>query len=309
MPTCTSSHRPRRRHRWRGDQGLRGDRRPTRPSRSRRSSRASPTTQVPEIAEFSSRGPSVTTGGDVAQARHRCSRRRHPRRHVAGRLTPAGNWDLLSGTSMASPHVAGISMLIQQQHPRLDASDDQVGTADHVRPTHVTTTSPFEQGSGLRAAGAGWLTPAWSTTPGGTTGCPSSTGRAWSSTGSTRSTPPTSTRPRSAIGQLAGAQTVTRTVTNVGARRHVRRLGPRPARSRRRGPALGRCRWPRGESASFDRDVHATDSATLDEWSTGSSPGPRVTPDVRSAVAVKPVGVSAPGEVSGTGPTAASTCP
>ncbi len=102
------------------------------------------------------------------------------------------------------------------------------------------------------------------------------------------------------IGQLAGGQTVTRTVTNVGTggtyRASVQGL---PGVDVDVSPAS--LSLAPGESASFSVTFTSNDSAALGAWSTGSITWTKGSTAVQSAVAVKPVGVSAPGEVSGSG--------
>ena len=70
--------------------------------------KVSPTTQVPEVAEFSSRGPSTTTGGDILKPDLAA-----PGVDVLAAVAPpfhhGRRYDLISGTSMASPHNAGLA--------------------------------------------------------------------------------------------------------------------------------------------------------------------------------------------------------
>ena len=72
--------------------------------------------QVPEITDFSSRGPSTTTGGDILKPDIAA-----PGNDVVAAVAPPFNhgrsWDFMSGTSMASPHIAGIGALIMAEHP------------------------------------------------------------------------------------------------------------------------------------------------------------------------------------------------
>ncbi len=80
---------------------------------------------APSIAGFSSRGPSLATGDqlkpDIAA----------PGVDVLAAVSPAGHggrmWDLESGTSMSSPHIAGLSLLIKQKHP--DWTPDMIKSA------------------------------------------------------------------------------------------------------------------------------------------------------------------------------------
>ena len=72
--------------------------------------------QVPEITDFSSRGPSTTTGGDILKPDIAA-----PGNDVIAAVAPPSNhgrtWDFMSGTSMSSPHIAGIGLLLMAKHP------------------------------------------------------------------------------------------------------------------------------------------------------------------------------------------------
>ena len=93
--------------------------------------------QVPEVAAFSSRGPSTTTDGDILKPDIAA-----PGVDVLAAVAPpfhfGRSWDLISGTSMASPHIAGIGALMKAAHPTVAALGDQVGAHDddprHGRP-------------------------------------------------------------------------------------------------------------------------------------------------------------------------------
>ena len=74
------------------------------------------TTPVPQIAGFSSRGPSLANDGDILKPDIAA-----PGQSVLAAVAPPTNsgrrFDLYSGTSMASPHVAGLGAFIAGQRP------------------------------------------------------------------------------------------------------------------------------------------------------------------------------------------------
>ena len=82
------------------------------------------------MACFSSRGPSLSSGGDLLKPDIMA-----PGVDVVAAVSPAnhaGNlYDTESGTSMATPHIAGIAALHHQQAPGLVADVGQVGHDDH----------------------------------------------------------------------------------------------------------------------------------------------------------------------------------
>lgn len=99
------------------------------------------------LAEFSSRGPregggvikpDITAPGvDIVAARH-----------ADGRIGPpvVDGYTSLSGTSMATPHVAGAAALLVQQHP--ESTREQLKARLIASATPTAGLTPFQQGSG-----------------------------------------------------------------------------------------------------------------------------------------------------------------
>ena len=253
------------------------------------------TTKAPEVAEFSSRGPSITNGGDILKPDLAA-----PGVDVIATVAPPFNygrsWDAYSGTSMSAPHVAGIAALLKDAHPDWSPAAIKSALMTTAR-DHVTTRDPFAQG-------AGFIRPQLAEHPGlvldanaddwfryldGLCDC---VGTGAPITGSNLNEASIS------IGQLVASQQVTRTFTNVsGATRTYK-----PTVSGLAGvkvkikPATFTIKpgHTKTVTVTFTRT-----SAALGEWAKGSitwkaAVGARV----RIPVTVKPEPLSAPVEVS-----------
>lgn len=170
----------------------------------------------PLVAGFSSRGPSRAGGGDILKPDFMA-----PGEDILAAVAPEGNngrdFDLFSGTSMSSPHVAGFGALLTQAHP--DWSPAAMRSA-------LSTTADPSAGA-VFDVGAGQVNPTKSLDPGlvfdagfndyrnflkGQGLCNFCFGPE-PATGIDASD---LNQPSIAIGDLAGSQEVSRTATSVG---------------------------------------------------------------------------------------------
>ncbi len=265
-------------------------------------------TPVPQVAGFSSRGPALSSDSDVLKPDITA-----PGVSVIAAVAPGPNsgrnWDFLSGTSMSSPHIAGLAALYLGVHPTwspMAVKSAMMTTAYDTRNADGTAnTDPFAQG-------AGFVDPTRFFTPGlvlesglrdwigfyagqgltlvdadgdGVSDIPAIDGTDLNT-------------PSIAVGQLAGSRTVRRTFTAV--KRGTYRVSadvPGFTVTGTRRVTFSRV----GETRPVDLTFTRT-SAPLTQWAKGSVTlqGPST---VRLPVAVRPVAVAAPGEVSGTGTT------
>jgi hypothetical protein len=109
------------------------------------------TTPLPQIAGFSSRGPAVANDSDLIKPDITA-----PGVSVLAAVAPPSNsgrnYDLYSGTSMASPHVAGLAAFMLGVHPDwapMTVKSAMMTTAyDLKTSTGAANQNPFDQGAG-----------------------------------------------------------------------------------------------------------------------------------------------------------------
>ena len=259
--------------------------------------------EAPFTASFSSRGPLLAGGGDLLKPDLIA-----PGQDVLAGVAPPGNFgrlfDLYSGTSMSSPHVAGLGALLTDLHPDwspmamksalmttgYDVKDANISTADRIfrqGAGHVRPNSAADPGLVFDSSFGDWLGFLCSAQPGG--GC-----------GGVPAQDPSDFNSASiAIGALAGSQTVTRTVTNVddAAATYTSAVDA---------PGLTVTVTPSsftlqpGESASVAIKIEAG-TAALNTYAGGQLTWTGGGHTVRIPLVVKPVPIAVPAEVSGTG--------
>lgn len=269
--------------------------------------------EAPFVAAFSSRGPALASSDllkpDVMA----------PGVDVLASVSPAGhngrNFDFISGTSMASPHIAGLGALIRQLHP--DWSPMAIKSA--LMTTAAVTNNKgaaIQQDTGGAATpfdyGSGQVTPNSAADPGlvydsgfvdwvrflcgaGQLAIGSST---CAQTGSID--PSDLNTPNIAIGQLTGTQTVTRTVTNVSKSAGVYTPTVQAPSGVSVSVSPRQLVVPPRKSAKYTVTFTRT-SADFNQYAFGSLTWSDGRHKVASQLAVRPVGLAAPAAVSGSG--------
>ena len=261
------------------------------------------TAPAPFTASFSSRGPLRAGGGDLLKPDLIA-----PGQDILAGVAPPGNsgrlFDLYSGTSMSSPHVAGLAALFKQKYPDwspmaiksalmttgydvLDGSG--ISTATRIfrqGAGHVNPAAALNPGLVYDAGFSDWLAFLCGAQPGG--GC----------TGVTPIDPSNLNVASIAIGDMAGTQTVTRKVTNVS----DAALTVNGSISGLAGMAAvvnpATLTLARGETKTFT--VSFTNVTAIP----GNYVGGQLTwagsgVNVRSPIVVRPVALAAPAQVSG----------
>lgn len=267
---------------------------------------------APLTASFSSRGPLLAGGGSVLKPDLIA-----PGQDIlAGVAPPANNgrlYDLYSGTSMSSPHVAGLAALMKEVHPRWSPMA--------IKSALMTTGSDVLDGPNTSPAvifnqGAGHVQPNNAADPGlvfdsafddwlgflcGTAINPVNC----TADGIPVLDPSDLNTPSIAVGSLVGSRTITRRVTNVsdGAATYRPSIAGMAGFDVTFSPSS--ITLARGQTKSFSVTFTRT-TAALNAYtggqltlSGGTSKKARDQHNVRIPVVIKPVALAAPAEVSG----------
>ncbi len=259
------------------------------------------TADAPFTASFSSRGPSLAGAGDLLKPDLLA-----PGQDILAAVAPPGNsgrsFDLYSGTSMSSPHVAGLAALVKGVNPAWspmaiksalmttgsDVLDTPVTDAERIfrqGAGHVQPASAFDPGLVFDSGWNEWMEFLCATELDCT------------DTSTPVIDPSDLNTPSISIGALTGSQTVTRTVTNVGAPGdYVPTVSGLDGFDVTVSPAT--MTLATGASAEVSITFTRTDAAfgtysggTI-SWTTAGGP------TVRIPAVVRPVSLAAPSEVS-----------
>ncbi|MEU4192292.1 S8 family peptidase [Kribbella sp. NPDC026611] len=264
--------------------------------------------EAPAVAGFSSRGPALAGAGDLLKPDIMA-----PGVDVLAAVSPASgglNFNFESGTSMAAPHITGIAALLRQLHP--------TWTPMMIKSALMTSASTLDNkgnpipNAGPLDYGSGQVTPNSAADPGLVYNSgPIDWTRFLCGTGELPSTnllcklfgtrdPSDLNTPNIAIGDLAGSQTVTRTVTNVGTKRATYKAAVTAPPGVTVAVSPSTLTVAPGRSASYKVTFSRT-TAAYDVYTTGSLQWSDGTHSVRSQLVVRPVGAKAVSEVTLTG--------
>jgi subtilisin family serine protease len=255
---------------------------------------------TPQVAGFSSRGPVLADGSDILKPDVTA-----PGVSIIAATNNAEGGEptfgLLSGTSMAAPHVAGLALLYLGEHPTAPVSEVKsalMTTAyDTVDGDGGTVTDPFVQGAGhvdpTKYLDAGLLylngLDDWLAYIAGV-GIDS---------GAEPIDPSELNLASIAIGSLTGSETVTREVTSTGPGTYTATVQGLAGVETTVTPSTLEF-TEAGQTKSFEVAFTRT-TAAIDEYATGSITWTSADHVVRSPVAVNPVSIAAPAEVRGEG--------
>ncbi|WP_345803347.1 S8 family serine peptidase [Microbacterium sp. AZCO] len=261
---------------------------------------------VPQVAGFSSRGPVVADDADVLKPDVAA-----PGTGVLAAIQNGSSgqaqYAFLSGTSMASPHVAGLGALYLSLRPKALPSDIRSALMTTAKNTlnadGSVNADPFAQGAGqvqarvflypgllYRSTRADWMS--------------FLAGSGYSIEPAPAIDPSDLNQASISIGSLAGTQTVTRSVTALTAGTYTASVSGLPGVTATVSPAT--LTLAVGETKSFTVTL-TRGSAAANTWSTGALTWKGAGKTVRSPIAVRPTVIDAPDEVTGAGQTGSTT--
>jgi subtilisin family serine protease len=261
---------------------------------------ALPEPATPQIAGFSSRGPVTADGGNLLK----------PDISAPGVAILAdganaqgepGTYEFLSGTSMSSPHIAGLAALYLSKSVHPDWTPDEVKSAmmttayDLVGEDGAPSQDVFAQGAG-HVDPTAFLEPGLLYENG-----PADWQAYVDSIDTVEGTDSSLNLASISVGSLAGTAQVTRTVTSTEAGTYTVAPIEMDGVTATVEPStltFGAAGEKKDYTVTFTRTT-----AALDQFATGYLTWSDGTHDVRSPLAVRPVQLQAPAEVAGEGAT------
>ncbi|MDQ3178091.1 MAG: S8 family serine peptidase [Actinomycetota bacterium] len=256
---------------------------------------------APEPAVFSSRGP-LRASSDLLKPDITA-----PGVDVLAAVSPDGyfgrNYDLLSGTSMSSPHMAGLSLVVKSARPNWTPAETK--SALMTSAYAVDGASPFDVGSGHVSINRAIASPL--VYPAGVNdyfGFLCGLGEIDNPALCADNDIEVSdlNQPNIAVGQLAGTRTVTRRIKNSGTTTATFRSTVAAPPGLDVAVAPSQLRLNPGQTKTFRVTFTANSGAVFDEYTFGKLTwkAPTIS-KAESELVVRPVAISAPTEVTGTG--------
>ena len=264
-------------------------------------------TPVPQVAGFSSRGPMNADGSDIMKPDVAAPGVAILAAVANGRMHKA-TFGILSGTSMAAPHVAGLGALYLSERP--NASPAEIKSAlmttayDTVNPDGSANTDPFAQGAGQVDPGR-YFEPGLLYLNGVADWAAFLEGKGLAEFDELDPIDGSDLNIASiSIGTLASEQTVTRTVTATEAGTYTAQASIPGVNVTVEPSTLSFA--AAGESKSFTVTFDNS-TAPVEQWATGSLTWSKGDTTVRSPLVVFPVTAAAPPEVAASGTDGSTT--
>ncbi|MFF4774921.1 S8 family serine peptidase [Microtetraspora fusca] len=257
----------------------------------------------PQVADFSSRGPSITNNGDLLKPDIAA-----PGVNILAAVSPTGNdgkdFDFYSGTSMATPHVAGLAALYLAKHPAMSPAAIKSAMMTTAVPTKAAdgtdANDPFAQGAGHVVADA-MFDPGlvYDATDQDWLGYLKGLGYAWDTTGAAPIATSDLNYPTIAVSRLLGGKTVTRRVTALTPGVYHAKVDLPGIKAKVTPSTLNFKKA--GETKEFAVTMELAKDASADVLTVGSLTWTGAGKAVRSTVVVTPQSALAPAVVRGTG--------
>ena len=248
-----------------------------------------------DVAGFSSRGP-LLASTDLLKPDIMA-----PGVDIIAATSPIGsggeNYASLQGTSMSSPHIAGLAAVVKSAHP--DWSPAMIKSA-LMTTSYDSDISPFAEGSGYVRPNSA-IDPGLVYDAGWDDYIDFLCGNGSLSCGARGIDTSDLNQPNITIGELAGSQTVTRTVTSVSGVNHtyVADVVAPPGVDVVVEPA--ELTLSKGESATYSVTFTAADDVVPDVYAFGTLTWNHGPHSVASVLTVRPLAVAAPAQVNGSG--------
>jgi subtilisin family serine protease len=257
------------------------------------------TTPYPQIAGFSSRGPSLSNGGDLLKPDIAA-----PGVSILASVAPptngGQNFAFESGTSMATPHIAGLAAVYLGKNPTMSPMAIKSALMTTAKPTKNADGTPSDD---VFAQGAGEVDPPSMFDPGLVYDSSDNdwlaylTGRGLD-TGVPGISPSQLNSPSIAAGRMVGSETFTRTVTAVNPGLYHATISV-PGMRAKVSPSILNFNAA-GEAHTFTVTLTQT-TQPAGRKTVGSLTWSSARTSVRSPIVVTPTSADAPAAVSGSG--------